>query len=90
MDLEAIKKIDDLKKVVCDFIEVAKNKKNVNYELVHNDIKYIRRDVEEIKELISKEYVTKTEFNPIKNLVYGLVSVIMLSVVAGLMTLILK
>lgn len=90
MDKEAMDKIDDLKKVVNDFIKVSQEKKGTDYELIRNDIGYIKKEVSEIKELISNEYVTKTEFKPIKNIVYGLVGAILLSVVAGLMTLIIK
>lgn len=89
MDYTINKKIEDLTKVVKDFITIAKDK-NSGYELICKDIKYIKNDITEIKSLISEKYVTKVEFDPIKNLVFGLVAVIMLSVVAGLMTLLLK
>lgn len=41
-------------------------------------------------EQMKKDYVKQDEFFPIKSIVYGMVSVILLSVVVGLVTLIVK
>lgn len=59
-------------------------------EVVANDIHYIRRDVEEIKSKLEKEYVTQDQFDPIKKIVYGLVSVILTTVVVGLLMIVVK
>lgn len=59
-------------------------------EVIANDIQYIRRDVEEIKTKLDKEYVTQDQFDPIKKIVYGMVSVMLTTVVVGLLTLVLN
>ena len=59
-------------------------------EVIANDIHYIRRDVEDIKSKLEKEYVTQDQFDPIKKIVYGLVSVILTTVVVGLLMIVIK
>jgi len=57
------------------------------------ELKYIRRDLDEIKanfNLLSKRYVTKDEFAPVKNIVYGLVALILTAVVGALITLVVR
>ena len=57
------------------------------------ELKYIRRDLDEIKHnftLFSNRYVTKDEFAPVKNLVYGLVTLILTAVVGALITLVIR
>lgn len=57
------------------------------------DIQYIKRDIAEIKQTIkeSKEdYISRAEFNPIKQIVYGLVGLILTGVVGALLTLVLR
>jgi hypothetical protein len=45
--------------------------------LVRKDIKYIRKNVCEIKLALEKNYVTKAEFTPVRRLVYGTIGVIL-------------
>jgi ABC-type phosphate transport system permease subunit len=61
-----------------------------NYQ---TDIKYIRRDLDEIKDLMKEQretYVTKDEFRPVKTLVYGVVSLILVGVMSALIALVIK
>ncbi len=51
---------------------------------------YIQRDIKEIKERLEDEYVTRQEFQPIKNIVYGMVGIILMSVIGALLALILR
>lgn len=67
-----------------------KNKNGVSVEVIANDIHYIRRDVDIIKASLEKEYVTQDQFEPIKRIVYGLVSIILTSVVVGVLALVIK
>lgn len=39
---------------------------------------------------MKNNYVTKSEFNPIQKVVYGLVSTILITVIAGIMALLIK
>lgn len=55
-----------------------------------NNIEYIKSDIIEIKNQLKADYVTREEFGPIKKIVYGLVSLILVAVVGAMITLILK
>ena len=48
----------------------------------------IKQDVTEIKTKLESHYVTKEEFDPIKKIVYGVVSLILVSVVGALLALV--
>lgn len=56
--------------------------------VIQADIGYIRVDIDEIKALVKDTYVTKEEFDPVKKIVYGLVSAILLAVVVALIALV--
>lgn len=51
---------------------------------------YIQRDIKEIKDSLKADYVKREEFLPVKNIVYGLVSVILVAVIGALITLVIK
>lgn len=51
-------------------------------------IKYIQRDIAEINTKLDDKYVTKDQFDPVRNIVYGLVAVILLAVVGALIALV--
>jgi hypothetical protein len=57
---------------------------------VVTSIKYIQRDIAEIKEKLDDKYVTKDEFLPVKNIVYGMVAIILIAVLGGLIALIIN
>lgn len=57
------------------------------------DIQYIKRDIAEIKQTIKEgkeDFVSRAEFAPIKQIVYGLVGLILTGVVGALLTLIIR
>lgn len=72
--------------------------------VVMTDIDVVCKDIEYIKEAIDKlnlqisewqkkaerEYVTHKEFEPVRNLVYGVVAMVGLSIVGALMALLLR
>lgn len=58
--------------------------------LFSQTIEYIQKDIAEIKAKLDNKYVTKEEFTIVKSITYGLVSLILIAVVGGLMTLLLK
>jgi hypothetical protein len=60
------------------------------YGILKNDIEYIKVDVAEIKTKLEGHYVTKDEFEPVKKIVYGLVSVVLLAVVGALVALVIR
>jgi len=45
--------------------------------LMAQNIEYIRNDVTEIKHTLKSDYVTTTEFEPIKKIVFGLVGLVL-------------
>ena len=53
--------------------------------LVRKDIKYIRKNVCEIKAALDKNYVTKAEFKPVKLIAYGLVGIAGTSIITWLL-----
>lgn len=55
-----------------------------------NDISYIKTDVAEIKSTVQHQYVTKDEFTPVRNIVYGLVTIILIAVTGAIVSLVLK
>lgn len=69
------------------FIVMATTK-SINIDVIANDISYIKRDVTEIKDKIERSYVTREEFEPIKKIVYGLVALILITVVGAVLALV--
>jgi hypothetical protein len=63
-----------------------------NYQVLCNDLTYIRKDVAEIKEKLEGSYITKmefeTKFDPVKKIVYGMVAVVLLGVAGALVALV--
>lgn len=64
----------------------------VEAALIKKDLEYIKRQVDGINKKIESQYVTRIEFesrvNPIQKIVYGMVSIILVSVVGALISLV--
>jgi hypothetical protein len=72
---------------------MAPESNNTKQALMAKDISQIRGDLAEIKEDIKQlkgEFVTRNEFMPIKQIVYGAVALILVAVIGGLLTLVLR
>lgn len=57
------------------------------------DLGYIKADIIEIKALLVKmpdKFISVDSFTPVKNIVYGLVALILTGVIAGLLALVLR
>ena len=54
------------------------------------DMDYVKDGVREIKDTIKRDYITRNEFEPIKKIVYGLVSLILMGVVTAVLALVIK
>ena len=54
------------------------------------DLDYIKRDLQDIKDRLDSKFVSLDVFDPIRRLVYGLVALVMMSVVGALLTLVLR
>lgn len=62
----------------------------VKLAVMANDMTYLKNAVDKIDQKISSGYVTKEEFDPIKRIVYGLISLVLIAVVGALLALVVK
>ncbi len=58
---------------------MTNNEETTKIAVIANNIEYIKKDVADIKETISNEYVRSSEFDPVKKIVYGLVAIILIA-----------
>ena len=56
--------------------------------LIINDMSYIKDSIDEIKIALKNEYVTKSEFSPVKLIAFGLVGIILVAVMGSLIALV--
>jgi hypothetical protein len=80
---------DVAEEATCVARDVAKRASEVAEKvlLFAQDMAYIKTDIKDIKDKLDNKYVTKDEFSTVKAITYGLVTLIMIAVVGGLMTL---
>lgn len=71
-------------------VEVAANAARALAEKTQQDVAYIRRDMDEIKEKLDTRYVTVEAFEPIRRLVYGYVAIVLVTVVGAVVALIIR
>ena len=50
----------------------------------------VREDLKELHNKIDNNYVTRIEFEPVRNIVYGLVSLLLTGVIGGLLMMVIK
>ena len=70
--------------------QVMATQSEKNLAVIANDLEYIKRDIAEIKESVTHNYVTKEEFDPYKKIVYALIGLILTGVVGSLLSLVLR
>jgi hypothetical protein len=56
--------------------------------VIQTDLTYIKEKLNTVDQKVSTHYVSKEEFEPIKKIVYGLVSLILIAVVGALVALV--
>lgn len=61
-----------------------------NIAVMASNVADIKDDVKDIKIRLENNYVTKEAFEPVRKLVYGLVTLIIVAVFGALMSLVLK
>lgn len=66
------------------------NTNTQNIDVIATKLDYIQSDVAEIKAKLDKDYVTNDEFDPIRRVVYGMVSVVLLAVVGAMVALVVR
>lgn len=62
----------------------------LNTALLKKDLEYIKEQVGQLREDIHTGYITRSEFEPVQKLVYGLVGLILVSVVGAIIALVLR
>lgn len=70
--------------------EKTQKSSDVKLAVIANDIGYIKEKLSHIEDSVNAHYVTKDEFEPIKRIVYGLVSLILIAVVGALINLVVQ
>lgn len=64
------------------------NRDDIKLAVIQNDLSYIKEKMNAIDNKVSSGYVSKEEFEPIKKIVYGVVSLILVAVVGALVALV--
>lgn len=62
----------------------------VQLAIMGNDISYIKSAVDKIEKLIVNNYVLKSEFEPIKRIVYSTTALILTAVVIAILSMVIK
>lgn len=64
---------------------------NIQLALLKQDVGYIKAAIDELKDALaanSLTYVSRSDFDPVKNIVYGLVGLILIGVVGAVVSLV--
>jgi len=61
---------------------------DIKLAVIQTDLTYIKEKMTAIDNKVSSGYVTKEEFEPIKKIVYGVVSLILVAVVGAVVALV--
>lgn len=60
----------------------------INMKVMANDLGYVRKDISDIKVKLESHYITKSEFAPVKAVVFGLVGIILIGVMGAIIALV--
>jgi hypothetical protein len=66
--------------------DISNNGLEVKIAVIQNDVDYLKGRVDEISDKLDDKFVTQTEFDPIRKLVYGIVALILTAVVGALLS----
>jgi hypothetical protein len=58
--------------------------------VIKTNVEYIKNEVTEIKCKLEKDFVTNDQFDPIKKIVYGMVSLVLVAVVGAVLALVIQ
>jgi hypothetical protein len=67
---------------------MATQSEETKLAVIQTDLTYIKEKLNAVDNKVSSHYVSKEEFEPIKKIVYGLVSLILIAVVGALVALV--
>ena len=54
--------------------------------VIQNDLSYVKKTVDQMNRKLEEKYVTQEEFDPIRKLTYGLVALILTTVVGAVLS----
>jgi len=63
-------------------------KEEIENALIKKDLEYIKKRLDHIDNKLEGQYITRVEFEPIQRLVYGMVGLILVSVIGALVSLV--
>lgn len=63
---------------------------NTKLAVISNDVGYIKSEVRDIKGQMAGSFVTKDEFSPVKNLVYGMTALLLSALILAIVALVVK
>lgn len=66
----------------------SNNRDDIKLAVIQNDLTYIKEKLTAVDNKVSSGYVSKEEFEPIRKIVYGVVSLILVAVVGALVALV--
>lgn len=66
----------------------SETRDEIKLAVIQNDLTYIKEKLNAVDNKVSSHYVSKEEFEPIKKIVYGVVSLILVAVVGALVALV--
>lgn len=69
---------------------MAKQSMETQIAVIATKVETIEQTVSNIEQKMEGHYVTKEEFDPIKKITYGVVSIILTTVIVGLLALVIK
>lgn len=61
-----------------------------NLEIIKLRLEYAAKGIERIDEKLEKSYVTQDQFAPVRNLVFGMVVIILVAVIGALVALVIQ
>ena len=62
----------------------------VTLAVIQTDVTYIKEKMDALDTKMNNNYVSKEEFEPVKNIVYGLVGIILIAVIGALLALVVQ
>ena len=87
-------KAEQIRQIACEAAEKVLANATVTATAMQEktaiSIEYIKADIASIKTALEKNFVTHEAFDPVRNIVYGMLSAVGLAVLSALMYLILK
>jgi hypothetical protein len=71
-------------------VPAKETKLDTTVAVILNKLERIEKDISALDKRLDDEYVTRDQFEPVKSVVYGTISVLLLSIVGALVALVVK